>query len=101
MDHWALRAFSSYIQLSSRLMALLDKKGTLFVSWVNLAEIAGNRGKNLTEFKEFLRAVGSRWFPLQATPNIVIERETSPTPTGELPYFDAQFIKTYIPHVFP
>jgi hypothetical protein len=86
LDHWALRLFAAERQqLGNNLLCELDRHGTLLVSVMNIREIAGNTGQSAAELRDFLDAIGPRWFPISISPNEVAEQEERFTPRENSP----------------
>lgn len=100
LDHWALRQFSENKELANRLSSgLTSRRGTLAISWVNLAEFTKVTVEDQARKAESLiEATFPRVFLLDVNPFLVIEREnrllagTPPTP----PHADVDSLKAII-----
>lgn len=100
LDHWALRQFSEYEELAGRLTtAVTSRKGTLAISWVNLAEFTKVTVEEQARKAEgLIEATFPRVFLLDVNPFLVVEREDKllegapPVP----PHADVDFLKKIV-----
>jgi hypothetical protein len=100
LDHWALRRFSENDELSRRsITGITSRRGTLAVSWLNLAEFTKvTLEKQARQAEILIEATFPRVFLLEVNPYLVIERENSllngapPIP----PHADVAFLKAII-----
>lgn len=97
LDHWALRRFSSDLQLRNRFINFFRDHGTLLFSLANMMEIAANTGESLRNIQNFLCEIGEQWFPLEVNPIKVIKREAGAFPDS--PCFDKDLLEAYYPHI--
>jgi hypothetical protein len=99
LDHWAVRLFSSDEERQRRFLATLDTKGTVLVSIANILEIAANTGQTADRIRDFLHAIGPRWFPISVNARSVADREETfqprdnPPALGTVLVTDEQFRK--------
>src|SRR6266852_9700462 len=91
MDHWALRNISSDLALRSRMLRILER-GTLLFSFMNLLEIARNRGASVKNIISFLDGVGSHWAPISLSSSAVGRRERA----GELEPWRAEYMLDWL-----
>jgi len=91
MDHWALRNISSDPALRSRMLRILER-GTLLFSFMNLLEIARNRGASVKNIISFLDGVGSHWALISLSSSAVGRRERA----GELDPWRAEYMLDWL-----
>jgi hypothetical protein len=97
LDHWALRLFSSDLELRQTFLAYFKTKGTLLFSWANALEVSRNTGLSAGNIRLFLTEIGQQWFPVEINPIKVIRSETV-SGNGN-PCFAASFLEAYYPHI--
>ena len=77
LDHWALRIVSDNLALGERLRRVLEaRKGTLVVSWANIAEFSALDQRAARQAEEFLDRQLPRLFFLDFNAFDVIRRES-------------------------
>jgi len=100
LDHWALRQFSENEELAGRLTAGIKlRRGTLAISWLNLAEFTKvTIEEQARKAESLIEATFPQVFLLEVNPFLVIERENRllggapPIP----PHADMEFLKDVI-----
>ena len=100
LDHWALGDLSEDDQMSVRFVgAMKARRGTLALSWTNLAEFAIGTNVDLARKAEnFINANLPHIFFLEPNPFVVIDHENGhlaggpPTP----PHADQEFLKAFV-----
>jgi hypothetical protein len=101
LDHWALRKFSQNPALAQRFTRMLEKRrGTLALSWLNLAEFSKVTDPDQGRMaEEFYAANLPRIFFLDSDPFSVIRREDVILSGGAVapvaPHADAAFLSTF------
>lgn len=77
LDNWAIRNISSSPELSKRFIkTLLDKDGTLALSWVNLFEIPATIDPlQLEAIESFIAAISPHLIFIESDPSSVVKKE--------------------------
>jgi hypothetical protein len=97
LDHWALRLFSTDLNLRQTFLTYFKTKGTLLFSWANALEVSRNTGLSADKIRIFLTEIDHQWFPVEINPIKVIRSETA-SGNGN-PCFSASFLEAYYPHI--
>lgn len=77
LDHCSLRELAKTSAWRAKFRSIIERKGTLLFSWINLTEASRNTGRSSAEVRDFLNELGPHWMFLDSNFGTVADGEAN------------------------
>src|SRR5262249_9777364 len=98
LDQWAIYRLANNEVWKARLTSILSTRGTVYLSWMNIAEIATTSPDTSNRIRALLYDVCENWLLIDSNFNEVVEKESAGAQTSS-PCLDENFLKQYYPYI--